>query len=221
MPPEAAVAAQLDRAARADAELRFDEPVLSWTERASGVRVTTTAGTYDAGGIVLAPGRWAPELLPDLPVPLVVQGRVMHWFDPPGGADDFADLPVWIWDRPDGTSAYGAPPVAGPRGGLKAAVHHSASRPAGDWSAAQVAALVAPLLPGLGDRVLRSVACAYTLTPEHDPVVGRHPCSPQAVVACGFSGHGFKLTPVLGEVLAELVLEGATAYDLSLLDPLR
>jgi sarcosine oxidase len=114
--PEAAVAAQLDRAAGAGAELRFDEPVLAWTAGTSGVRVTTTAGTYDAGHVVLAPGRWAPELLPDLPVPLVVEGRAMHWFDPPGGADAFADLPVWIWDRPDGTTAYGAPPAAGPRG---------------------------------------------------------------------------------------------------------
>ena len=221
VPPEAAVAAQLARAAGAGADLRFEEPVLSWTGSPAGVRVTTAAGTYEAGAVVLAPGRWAPELLPDLPVPLTVEDRTMHWFDPPGGADAFAGLPVWIWERPDGTTAYGAPPAAGPRGGVKAAVHHSTSRPAGDWPAADVAGLVAPLLPGLGDRVLRSVPCTYTMTPEHDPVVGRHPSCPGAVVACGFSGHGFKLTPVLGEVLADLVLDGATTYDLSLLDPLR
>ena len=221
VPPEAAVAAQLDRAAGAGADLRFGEPVLSWSAGPSGVRVTTPAGSYDAGALVLAPGRWAPELLADLPVPLTVEARTMHWFDPPGGAGPFAGLPVWIWERPDGTTAYGAPAAAGPDGGVKAAVHHSTCRPGGDWPAADVAALLAPLLPDLGDRVLRSVDCTYTLTPEHDPVVGRHPAHSQVVVACGFSGHGFKLTPVLGEVLADLVLDGTTAYDLALLDPLR
>ena len=85
----------------------------------------------------------------------------------------------------------------------------------------QVADLLTPLLPGLGRRALRSVDCTYTLTPTHDPVVGALPGAPGVVVACGFSGHGFKLTPVLGEVLADLAVDGTTAYDLALLDPLR
>jgi sarcosine oxidase len=41
------------------------------------------------------------------------------------------------------------------------------------------------------------------------------------LVACGFSGHGFKFTPVVGEVLADLVVDGCTTFDLSLFDPLR
>ena len=41
------------------------------------------------------------------------------------------------------------------------------------------------------------------------------------LVACGLSGHGFKLTPVLGEVLADLASTGATSHDLSLFDPQR
>ncbi len=221
VPPEAAVAAQLERAARAGADLHHEEQVLSWTAGPAGVRVTTTAGTYDAGALVLAPGGWAPELLPDLPVPLTVQPRTMHWFDPPGGAGAFASLPVWIWERADGTAVYGAPAAAGERGGVKAAVHHSTVRLPDAWTTAEVAELLSPLLPGLGDRVLRSVACTYTMTPTHDPVVGLHPSHPSVVVACGFSGHGFKLTPVLGEVLADLAVDGMTSYDLLLLDPVR
>jgi sarcosine oxidase len=116
---------------------------------------------------------------------------------------------------------YGAPAAAGQAGGVKAAVHHSTVRPPEAWSTAEVAELLATLLPGLGDRVLRSVDCTYTMTPSHDPVVGLHPEHPSVVVACGFSGHGFKLTPVLGEVLADLALDGTTAYDLALLSPLR
>jgi sarcosine oxidase len=41
------------------------------------------------------------------------------------------------------------------------------------------------------------------------------------VVACGFSGHGFKFVPVLGEILADLALDGSTAHPIGLFDPAR
>lgn len=216
--PESAVGAQLHRAATAGAELRHGEPVIGWTATGAGVRVTTSAGTYDAGALVLAPGRWAEELL-DLPLPLRVERRVMHWFAPLA-PQDFAPgrCPVWLWERPDGTVPYGVPDVGT---GAKASIHHSTLRPAPDWTGEDVSALLAPLLPGLGDRRVRKVDCAYTLTPDEHYVVGRHPASERVVLACGLSGHGFKLTPVLGEVLADLVLEGITGDDLTLFDPGR
>lgn len=217
--PEAAVRAQLDRAATSGAELRFGEQVLSWTASPSGVRVVTSESAYEAGALVLAPGRWAPELLAGLGLTLRVEPRVMHWFDPPGGAAAFAPdrFPVWIWERDDGTAPYGVPAVAGPHGGVKAAVHHSPVRAPADWTPEQLGELLAPLLPGLGTSVVRSADCTYTLTPSEDPFVGRHPQHDRVLVACGFSGHGFKLTPVLGEVLADLAVDGSTSYDLAFL----
>jgi sarcosine oxidase len=218
VPPEAAVAAQLERAARAGADLRHGEPVTSWGTTAGGVRVTTAQGTYDAGALVVAPGRWAADLLPDLAVPLRVEDRTMHWFAPVAGGFAPAAFPVWIWERPDGTTPYGVPDVGT---GVKASVHHSTLRAAGSWTPDEVGELLAPLLPGLGRRVLRSVPCTYTLTPDENAAVGHHPGEDRVLVACGFSGHGFKLTPVLGEALADLATAGATPYDLALLDPQR
>jgi sarcosine oxidase len=84
-----------------------------------------------------------------------------------------------------------------------------------------VAAMLAPLLPGLGDRHLRAVDYTYTLTPDEHFVVGRHPGHDNVLVACGFSGHGFKFTPVLGEVLAQLVVDGSSPLSLEQFDPLR
>ena len=217
--PEAAVRAQLDRAARSGADLRHEEPVTSWVERAGGVRITTDRGTYDAGSLVVAPGSWAGELLPGLPVPLRVESRTVGFFDPVDPAPfALGRFPVGIWERPDGTSPYGFPHVGS---GVKTAIHHSTVRPGGDWSPADVADLVAPLLPGLGDRVVKALSCTYTLTPDQHYVVGRLPGATSVLVACGLSGHGFKLTPVLGEALADLATTGATAYDLALFDPQR
>ena len=220
--PELAVRAQLDRAAAAGAELHHGEPVLSWTTSSAGVRVTTAVGTYDAGALILAPGQWAPELI-DLALPLKVERRLMHWFNPPSGVGAFAPnrFPVWIWERGDGTVPYGAPAAAGATGGVKAAVHHSPVRPSADWTPEQLGELLAPLLPGLGRALVRSVECTYTLTPDEDFIVGSHPQHERVVLACGFSGHGFKFTPVLGEVLADLAVDGTTAYDLNVLSPQR
>ena len=216
--PEAAVGAQLERAARAGAELRHGEAVTGWTADSAGVRVTTTTGSYEAGALILTPGRWAIDLLPDLPVPLHVEQRTMHWFDADPELFAPGRFPIWIWERPDGTAPYGVPDVGT---GAKASVHHSTVRPAADWTADDVGELLAPLLPGLGRKVLRSVPCTYTLTPDEHYVVGRHPGYDRVLVGCGFSGHGFKLTPVVGEALAQLALEGSTAYDISLFDPAR
>jgi sarcosine oxidase len=218
--PEAAVAAQLRTAAAAGAELRHDEAVTGWAPEGDAVRVATTRGDVTAGALVLAPGRWTPGLLGDLSVPLVTERRVQHWFAPPDPSA-FAPgrLPVWIWDLAEGTSLYGVPVLAD--GLVKAAVHFSGDRPADSWSTAEVAATLAGLLPGLGDDHRRSAECWYTLTPDQNFVIGPHPASDRVLLACGFSGHGFKFTPVVGEVLADLVVDGCTTFDLSLFDPLR
>jgi sarcosine oxidase len=217
--PEAAVGAQLERAAQAGADLRHGEPAIAWSETGDGVRVVTEHGLHEAGTLVVAPGRWASELLPDLQMPLRVEPRNVSFFEPADpGAFALGRFPVWIWERPDGTAPYGFPRVGS---GVKAAVHHSTVRPAGDWTAADVASMLRPMLPGLGDRVVREMPCTYTLTPDQHYVVGRLPGHERVLVACGLSGHGFKLTPVLGEALADLAVDGATAHDLSLFDPSR
>lgn len=219
--PEAAVAAHLRRAEAHGAELRHDEAVTGWTRHGDGVRVTTTRRTVEAGALVLAAGRWTTELLGHLGLPLVTERRVQHWFAPPS-VEDFRPgrLPVWIWDRADGTSLYGAP-SQGTSGDIKAAVHFSTERPADSWSVPELIDALAPLLPTLGARHSRSAECWYTLTPDEDFVVGPHPDCDKVLLACGFSGHGFKFTPVLGEALADLALDGVTRHDLSTFDPRR
>jgi sarcosine oxidase len=220
--PEEAVAAQLRRAVEHGADLHHDEALVRWRADDVGVRVETTRTTYDAGALVLTPGRWTADLLGGLELPVVVERRMQRWFRPPDPSPFHADrLPVWIWDLADGTSLYGAP-AAGPRADdVKAAVHFSTTRPPADWSPQQVADVLAQLFPRLGSDQVREAECWYALTPDENFVVGRHPLADRVVLGCGFSGHGFKFTPVLGEVLSDLATEGSTSYDLALFDPGR
>lgn len=224
--PEAGVRAHLAVARRHGADLRHDEPVTEWT----ATQVRSARGTYAVAGIVLAAGAWAPQLLSGLGLPLRVERRVQHWFAPATSAREWSAAPVWIWERADGCSLYGFPAIDGL---CKVGIHDAVGpAPAVDPDTLDrtvapsevdaVRDLVRPLLPSLASgRHVRSAACTYTLTPDEHFVVGLHPAYDAVAVACGFSGHGYKFTPVIGEVLADLVLHGRTDHDIEAFDPRR
>jgi sarcosine oxidase len=52
-------------------------------------------------------------------------------------------------------------------------------------------------------------------------VIGRHPQCADVIMACGFSGHGFKFVPVVGEILADLAIDRATDHPISMFNPQR
>ena len=58
--------------------------------------------------------------------------------------------------------------------------------------------------------------CLFELSPDEHFLIDRHPNSDAAVVAAGFSGHGYKFCSVVGEMLADLAIDGATDHDIGL-----
>ena len=228
--PEATVTAHLELAVSRGAELRFGEPAQEWTAEADGVRVTTAAGTYTADHLVICPGAWAPELLADLGVPLTVERQVMYWFQPRGGVAPYTPdrHPVWIHGEGD-RQLYGFPAIDGPDGGVKAAFFRrgqactpeTIDREVRPEEAETIAAHLRAFLPTMPGRLRTAVACMYTTTPDQHFVIATHPRHERVTVACGFSGHGFKFVPVVGEILADLALDGATEHPIGLFDPRR
>jgi sarcosine oxidase len=59
--------------------------------------------------------------------------------------------------------------------------------------------------------------CLFTNSPDEHFIIDRHPHHPQVALAAGFSGHGFKFSSVVGEILADLALDGDTTHDIGLL----
>ena len=70
-------------------------------------------------------------------------------------------------------------------------------------------------------ELLDARTCLYTLTPDMDFLVGPHPQHPQVTIASPCSGHGFKFASVMGEILADLAVDGATRHPIALFDPMR
>ena len=231
--PEASVLAHLQLAGRAGADLHFEETVAEWTAEpsGSGVRVTTDQDTYTADRLVICPGAWAPKLLADLGIGFEIERQVMYWFAPEGGTDAFtADKhPIYIWELDDGEQFYGFPAIDGPEGGAKVAMFRGGQictaetidRQVHDAEVEAIRTRLRPRLPALPGPLLNAATCMYTNTADEHFVIATHPAHEQVTVACGFSGHGFKFVPVVGEILADLAAEGTTAHPIALFDPAR
>jgi sarcosine oxidase len=230
------VQALQQRATAGGADLRSQERVVGWTARAGdeGVVVRTERETFEARHLVLTPGPWATSLFDWPGVPLSVERQTLLWFAPIGGVTTFAPdrFPIYIWDLGDGRQFYGFPSMPGPPFGVKVAFFRSGdenlvSPDAVDRtvSATEVEAMRAALwnrIPALASGALvQTVTCLYTLTPDHHFIVGRHPAHDQVTIASPCSGHGFKFASVIGEIIADLAIGGATQHDIALFEPKR
>ena len=61
----------------------------------------------------------------------------------------------------------------------------------------------------------RSAVCLYTVTPDSNFIIDRHPTQDRVLVVSACSGHGFKHSAAVGEAVAELVCEGRSTVDLA------
>ena len=229
--PERTVRAHLDRASSLGAELRFGERVLSWEATDAGVRVRTEGGVYEAGRLVVAAGAWAGELLSDLGLPLEVTRQILFWFRPRGGVEAFAPerLPIWIYEPDDGNMFYSFPAVDG-ADTVKAAFFRADGTPADpntidrevhDDEVDFIRGYLGRHVPAMDGELVAARTCMYTNTPDQHFVVSTHPDHPQVAVAAGFSGHGYKFCSVIGEILADLALDGVTRHPVDLFSPSR
>lgn len=222
------VRAQVDEARRLGAVVRDNEPVLSWSTDGRTARVTTSRGEYRAKSLVVTAGSWSGPLLNELKLPLRVLRKFVCWFPvKPGHLAVGSGYPTYFYELPHGTF-YGFPSFDGTT--IKVAEHSGGdlvSDPATvdrechpeDLSRLQEFArehlAVTELAPA------RHAVCLYTLTPDQHFVVDRHPKWSNVVIAAGFSGHGFKFCPVIGEALADLTLQGTTPLPIDFLSVAR
>lgn len=221
--PEACVAAQLERARRNGADLRDDEPVLSWRADGEGVEVTTARGRYQAARLLLAAGAWNARLLQDLVLPLSVARQTLFWFEPASHAERFdaARFPIWIWEHAPGRFFYGFPASAK---GVKLAIHHEGEatdpdhvrREVGAEEVEKMRGMLRDYLPDANGKLNDAAVCLYTNTPDEHFIVDHHPEHRQVVFVSACSGHGFKFASAMGEVLADLLLLGRSRFDLGL-----
>jgi len=146
---------------------------------------------------------------------------------PPSPASTASSRPT-IAARPAANPAsfgqlrYGFPTLDGET--IKLAVHHEGELTTSDEIDRAVHAsdleplrhFVAELLEGVDTRPVRSNVCMYTNTPDYHFLIGSLPGNSRITVLGGFSGHGFKFAAVIGDIAADLALQGRTDYPIEL-----
>jgi sarcosine oxidase len=221
--PERAIVAHVSGALAHGAQLRARERVLGWEDTPSGVRVETDRGSYEAERLVLAAGAWSQSVA-RLPSGLVRAVRQSLAWLRPTRPELFAPdrLPVFNLVLDD-THFYGFPEFGIP--GFKVGLYELEGE-SGDPDGISREPTVDDELPlrafaeryfpeGAGPALtLRT--CLFEPSPDEHFIIDLHPESPSVVVGAGFSGHGFKFCPVVGEILADLALDGSTRHDIGL-----
>lgn len=193
-----------------------ETPVLSWSATDTGVQVATGTDTWEADRLVITAGAWAMHLLRDLNVPLEVRRKPVLWFEVDTQHQALAEpgaTPVFINDDEHG-EFYGIPDPFSPT--FKIGQHdkgdvvdpNTISR---EITESDIQSAIWPFiqrnLHGLTGNVVETACCMYTMTPDEDFIIDRHPAHDRVTLAAGFSGHGFKFTPVVGEYLSRLTTD--------------
>jgi monomeric sarcosine oxidase len=225
---DAAISGMQKRAETLGAELCLNEAVNGWEQQDGEVLVRTAQREVHAKRLVITAGAWTADVLRSLGIPIRIVRKTFVWFNPVMPSE-FAEGAIPIFGFPT-NAFYGFPNIRGE--GVKVSEHSGgdqigraeSAQPAGDKDHASVLAIAGQFLPSLagetpGDasRIIKSSTCLYAVTPDEHFILDVHPEYSGVVFAAGFSGHGFKFAPVIGEVMADLALEGRTPLPIDFL----
>ena len=221
--PERCIVAHVEGALSHGATLRARERVLEWKQNENGVRVATDRSVVEADTLVLTAGAWSQDVA-RLPAGLVRGVRQsLAWLQPTRPELFEPDrMPVFNLAL-DGEHFYGFPAHGIP--GFKLGRYdHFGSGGDPDTIAreptledeAPLRAFAERYFPDGAGPTVALKTCLFEPSPDEHFLIDRHPDAPSAVVAAGFSGHGYKFCSVVGEILADLAIDGSTAHDIGL-----
>lgn len=226
--PEKCVQAQLELAKKYGASINTGETVISFEDGGNTVEVKTDRATYVTAKLIVCAGPWVNELVGGYEATFKIYRQVLYWFDLKDKSeyDTYNRLPVFIWEFGGGHDnfVYGFPAVNGPNGGLKVASEEYTMDTSPDKTKRDVSQdeidnmyekYVKDRMPGLTRNCVKAVSCLYTVTPDHKFVIDFHPKHRNVIVASPCSGHGFKHSAAIGEVLSQLATRGKSDIDVS------
>lgn len=188
-----------------------------WDASETGVTVRTDRGTYTADRLVVTAGAWTGELLPSLSRLLQPERQVLGWLQP-ASPERFVPehFPVFVVDVEEGRF-YGFPRYEVTGFKLGKYNHRGETGDPADLAREPdrederlLREFTERYVPDAAGPTMRLSTCMFTNTPDEDFLLDVHPDHENVVVA-GFSGHGFKYASAVGEILADLAVDGTTS----------
>lgn len=228
---EMAVHTAVSAAISHGAEVVTGTRVLGWALHNDRVRVFTSGKEYVVDKIVVTPGAYITDLLPTLPIR--VRKLCMAWFAPePEYMDAYSspDFPAFHGSIPHrrGEMIYGAQSLDKPYvkigGDFNTGMADTIDQR--DFHVVPedlegIRMMARERFVGLQDAPIRSVKLVDGWTVDYEALVGNYGPSGRIILATGFSGYGFMVSPVMGEIVADLIEKEETGFNIDHLDPNR
>lgn len=230
--PDNCIRLYLEEAEKLGARFVTGEPLQHWKKVNGNIQVTTSKRVLSADRLLITSGAGAAALLKEMQVPLRVTRQVLLWVRPEQPRNFHpSHFPCWMQAAAAVEGVwYGFPflpedLVQGPSG-LKLALHYPADETSLDTVNREVSPSEAgALLQQAGhyflparSRPVAAQTCLYTMTPDEHFIIDFLPgYDKEVMIACGFSGHGFKFASVIGEILADMAIRGRTDLPVSFL----
>lgn len=220
---ERSIVAHVTAAQALGAEVHARERVLEWHAENGGVRVRTGQDTYRARKLVVTAGPWAAAVVPALAHLAVPERQVLIWTQPL--RPDYFRLgafPVFNMEAAEGRF-YGLPIYAIP--GFKLGKYHhrhqrvdpeGMDRECHPEDEEVLREAIRRYFPDANGPTMSLRACLFTNAPDGNFLIDLHPEFAEVCIAAGFSGHGFKFCSVVGEIMADLALDGGTGWNIGL-----
>jgi glycine/D-amino acid oxidase-like deaminating enzyme len=211
-------------AARRGAILHAGQQVTGFRTSGGPVVVETASGSHEVDRLVVAAGPWLPELEHSIgrALPVEVERQLSHWFAPETPNDGrFASdrTPIALWELSTGGDIFATFPEHG--GGVKCGMHHagaaatarSVKRTVDPAETEAARELLQQVMPGAGGALVEARVCLYTNTPDRHFLID-WVCGGRVLLVSACSGHGFKFASAIGEIAAQLLLDGRAWIDL-------
>ncbi|WP_128436040.1 N-methyl-L-tryptophan oxidase [Streptomyces cyaneus] len=224
--PEASVQAAATRAEQLGALLHRYTPVREVVPAAGGgVQIVTDQGTDHVDAAVVTVGPWINTLLPDLPRTVAVRRVICSWHLPTRHDWFAGGAPPFVRATPHDCFGLPSPDGISVKLGLSFARHLPVPEPerldrtVRPEELGTFRELIAELMPDLNPDPIRMSAYMEGYTESGNPLVGHLPGEDDIIVMAGFSGSGFKISPAMGEIAADLALDGTTDHPIDFLAP--
>ena len=221
---ERSIVAHVSGALALGAEIHAQERVLSWDVTKGGVRVRTDRATYEARRLVITAGPWAAKVIRELRDHVTPERQVLLWVQPKK-PELFTMSAFPVFYMQDQSARYYGLPIYGIPGFKIGRYHHlneavdpdDMDRLCHRRDEKVLRAAVRKYFPSADGPTIGMKTCLFSNTADEHFILDFHPDYPQVSIAAGFSGHGFKFCSVVGEIMADLSLDGeCREFDLSL-----
>src|SRR5699024_2208786 len=216
------------RAGRLGASMKRYTTVQGVHRDKHGVTIIANDKEYHVGKVLITTGAWTGELLPRLRDHLIARRLVLTWFAPKNVEKFKPDkFPIFARMR-KGYRLTGAPTLDGTMvkasntkdpeavlepGNLNRDVRSEERQEVGD--------AVEKLLPGREPNPVRASVYMDAYTEDDHSILGKLPGMDNTFLISGFSGHGFKMSPVIGKIAVDLITKGETKHSIGHLNPYR